>query len=219
MNQALKSVRNWFGYTRKERRASVILLAVIVFVFLIRYSVPGQKVIIDEIEPADVIADIPVSKVQDSVSGSVEAAGTARRYGRQVPVLDLNSCDSTDLELLPGIGPVLASRIVRYRNLLGGFASPLQLREVYGLPEETFLAISRYVYTDSGDVSRIRINAAGFRELIRLPYLDRSVVNGILKYRELSGPVDSIEELVDNKIIPGDKAVKAKPYLDFSTGN
>ncbi len=216
MNQALKSVRNWFGYTRKERRASVVLLVIIVFVFLIRYTVPGQKVSIEEITLTGELTGIPEGDVSETRSAVVKTVHPQREHRKQIPVLDLNSCDSSDLELLPGIGPVLASRIVRYRNLLGGYASPLQLREVYGLPEETFTAISQYIYADSGDVSRININTAGFRELIRLPYFDRPVVNGILKYRELSGPVEGIEELVDNNIIPGDKALKAVPYLDFS---
>ena len=35
-------------------------------------------------------------------------------------LLDLNRADSADLLPLPGIGPVFASRIIRYRDLLGG---------------------------------------------------------------------------------------------------
>lgn len=218
MNQVLKSVRNWFGYTRKERRASVILLVIIFFVFFARYAVPGQKLDIEEIAEAAEAAEVsemgnPGTELQSREARNVYRAG---KYRNQIPVLDLNKCDSTDLELLPGIGPVLASRIVRYRNLLGGYASPVQLREVYGLPEDTYTAISGYLRADPADISKIKVNSAGFRELIRLPYFDRSVVNGILRYRELSGPVKTFEELVDNKIITGEKALKAGPYLDFT---
>jgi len=216
MNQALKSFRNWFGYTRKERRASVILLIIIFLVFLIRYTVPGQKVSIEEIAEADGLTEVPGNSGSESKSMTVKKVYPSREFRKQIPVLDLNKCDSSDLEQLPGIGPVLASRIVKYRNLLGGFASPLQLREVYGLPEETFTAISGFLRADPADVKKISINKAGFRELIRLPYFDRSVVNGILKYRELSGTVKGVEELVDNRIITGEKALKAEPYLDFS---
>ncbi len=37
-------------------------------------------------------------------------------------LIELNSADSASLEKLPGIGPALASRIIRYRSRLGGFS-------------------------------------------------------------------------------------------------
>ena len=35
--------------------------------------------------------------------------------------LELNMADAQDLEVLPGLGPVLSQRIVRFREMLGGF--------------------------------------------------------------------------------------------------
>ncbi len=55
---------------------------------------------------------------------------------RKRPILNLNICDSASLEALPGIGPVLSSRIIKYRNLIGGYVSVDQLKEVYGLPKK-----------------------------------------------------------------------------------
>ena len=49
--------------------------------------------------------------------------------------IDLNSADSIMLEQLPGIGNKLSKRIVKYRDILGGFYSLEQLHEVYGLNE------------------------------------------------------------------------------------
>lgn len=48
-------------------------------------------------------------------------------------IIDLNEADSSKLETIRGIGPAFASRIIKYRNRLGGFHSKEQLREVYGL--------------------------------------------------------------------------------------
>ena len=55
---------------------------------------------------------------------------------RQQRVLDLNAADSAALEAMPYIGPVLAARICRFRNALGGFHAVEQLREVWGLKPE-----------------------------------------------------------------------------------
>ena len=98
------------------------------------------------------------------------------------------------LESLPGIGPVLSVRIIKYRNLLGGYASSGQLREVYGLPEERHsILISQRVFADSLAVRKIRINEADFKALIRHPYFQRTEVSAILKYRELKGVIPDIE--------------------------
>jgi competence protein ComEA len=47
--------------------------------------------------------------------------------------LDLNAATASELEALPGIGPVLAERILAYRSEIGKFTSVEQLREVRGI--------------------------------------------------------------------------------------
>jgi competence ComEA-like helix-hairpin-helix protein len=56
--------------------------------------------------------------------------------GRQGTV-DLNTADAGSLEALPGVGPVLAARIVAYRDSAGPFASPEDLLAVRGVGEAT----------------------------------------------------------------------------------
>jgi competence ComEA-like helix-hairpin-helix protein len=51
--------------------------------------------------------------------------------------LDLNLADSTELVLLPGVGPALAGRILAARAERGRFASPRDLLEVRGIGEKT----------------------------------------------------------------------------------
>ena len=41
--------------------------------------------------------------------------------------LDINVIDSSVLEKLPGIGPYLAGKIIKYRNKLGGFYNKNQI--------------------------------------------------------------------------------------------
>ena len=52
--------------------------------------------------------------------------------------VDLNTATVADLDALPGIGPVLAQRIVDWRTEQGPFASVEQLREVTGIGEAKY---------------------------------------------------------------------------------
>ena len=55
--------------------------------------------------------------------------------------LDLNAATAAGLETLPGIGPVLAERILAYRAEIGGFATVEQLLEVRGIGEKKLDAV------------------------------------------------------------------------------
>ncbi|WP_214108904.1 ComEA family DNA-binding protein [Acrocarpospora catenulata] len=52
--------------------------------------------------------------------------------------LSLNSATAAQLEELPGVGEVLAGRIIDYRDSRGGFQSVEQLREISGIGERKF---------------------------------------------------------------------------------
>jgi comEA protein len=55
--------------------------------------------------------------------------------------LDLNHSGLYDLEALPGIGPVMAQRIMDYRDSLGGFQSVDDLKKVKGIGPAKFALI------------------------------------------------------------------------------
>jgi len=65
------------------------------------------------------------------------------------PPVDLNQATSRQLDGLPGIGPVLASRIVEYRQRKGGFHSVAELRAVSGIGEKRYSALKDLVRVDS----------------------------------------------------------------------
>jgi len=128
-------------------------------------------------------------------------------------MVELNSADSLDLVRLRGIGPVFASRILKYRDLLGGFYSPHQLLEVYGFPEETFHALSQHLMADSLKVEKLRLNFVGYTELIRHPYFERDHVQAILNFRNENGPFSSNFQLVSEGLLDSAKYAALKPYL------
>lgn len=127
--------------------------------------------------------------------------------------IDLNRADSSELIRLPGIGPVFAGRIVKYRELLGGYHRHQQLKEVYGLPEETVGLLQEKVFIDTAAVRKLDLQTATFRQLLRHPYLGYEEVRTIVRYRDLMGGISSINELIDNELITDSLWVKIAPYL------
>ena len=59
--------------------------------------------------------------------------------------LDLNRASAEDFKRLPGIGPVLAGRIIQYRSSQGMFHDIEQLREVKGIGPKKFEQIRAHV--------------------------------------------------------------------------
>ena len=55
--------------------------------------------------------------------------------------ININTASSVVLETLPGIGPVLADRIIAYRNENGLFSSIEELSKVEGIGSKTLLEI------------------------------------------------------------------------------
>ena len=60
--------------------------------------------------------------------------------------IDINHADREDLERLPGIGPVLAGRIIEYRTSYGDFFEIDEIMEVSGIGEKTFDKIKDFIY-------------------------------------------------------------------------
>lgn len=59
--------------------------------------------------------------------------------------LSLNAVSAEELCDLPGIGPVLAERIIRYREQRGRFESLDELKMVKGIGDKLYNKISPYV--------------------------------------------------------------------------
>ncbi len=58
--------------------------------------------------------------------------------GIESPPVNLNTADVAALDTLPGVGPVLAQRIVQWRQEHGPFASVQELNEVSGIGDKLF---------------------------------------------------------------------------------
>jgi len=126
---------------------------------------------------------------------------------------DLNTADTTELKRLRGIGSTLALRIVRFRESLGGFHSVSQLRDVYGLKEETYLGIKEHLWVSPVKLRQISVNYADYEEWASLPYIDRKTARTIVNYREKNGFFRRIEELGEKGLLNAETYSKCVPYL------
>jgi competence ComEA-like helix-hairpin-helix protein len=99
--------------------------------------------------PTDTPAAIQETK--DTASGD---GGTSTPSDEAVPKVNINTASPLELTALPGIGPVLAGRIVDYRNERGPFLDGQQLLEVKGIGSRTLARMLPFVTVqDEGAVA------------------------------------------------------------------
>lgn len=127
--------------------------------------------------------------------------------------IHLNSSDSSDLIVLPGIGPVLAGRIIRYRNALGGFINAEQLLEVYGIDSLKWEILLPYIEVDTALIRKININNADESVLASHPYIRKGLAREIVAFRKNFRLFKSVTE-IDKLSLAKDKDLKKLyPYL------
>lgn len=133
---------------------------------------------------------------------------------KTIPIVDINTADTTLLKELPDIGSSFAKRIVEYRGKLGGFVENRQLLEVYGMDSTRYKNIENYITVDSlFNANKLRINHDSFKVLNRHPYLEYEHVKKIVNYREQKGLITSwgqLSEVIGDGIKP-----RLEKYVGF----
>lgn len=125
----------------------------------------------------------------------------------------INAMDSLDWIRLPGIGPVFASRIMKYRKALGGFVHWKQLEEVYGLDSAWVRKYALQWELDSNAIEVINFNEVEVEDLKRHPYISRKMAQHLVNFRRHRGPLNDIKELQESHLIDPAFLTKIAPYL------
>jgi len=128
-------------------------------------------------------------------------------------IIELNSADSLDLQQLRGVGTSYAKRIIKYRNILGGYARKEQLLEVYGMDSVRYYGIVPAIRINDSLVNKIQVNTATIKDLTKHPYIDFYVAKSIVKYRNEKGKIVKIEELLEADLVYNELFDKISPYL------
>ncbi|HEY5511865.1 MAG TPA: helix-hairpin-helix domain-containing protein [Prolixibacteraceae bacterium] len=138
------------------------------------------------------------------------------REKKKIIKVDINLADSAQLEALPGIGPALASRIIKYRKLLGGYCQVTQLKEIYGMNEDWWGRIAPWVFSGTTELNKLEINYLSLTEMGRHPYIGFRTAKKIIKRRDTAGKFHATDELVS--LFSSDSLQRVLPYLTVGIG-
>ena len=108
---------------------------------LARPVADGEQLVVLDRAQAEELGPLPAVVEPSGAPGvpGVQAASS------EPTVLDINQASAEELETLPGVGPVLAGRIVEHRSTVGPFTEIGALRDVTGIGEKTFQALAPLV--------------------------------------------------------------------------
>ena len=128
-------------------------------------TVPGGSIVQDAVlaagglrqdaDPAELNLAATLSDGQQVIVGTVtdprgevnHQPGATTTPGSAGGPVNLNTATAAELEALPGVGPVLASAIVAWREEHGQFSSVAELQEVSGIGPKSFAKLEPLVTT------------------------------------------------------------------------
>lgn len=216
----------------KSDRVVLILLVVLILSYVL-YSGITAKGLPSPTEVQDTIPTVvakldttPPAPVEKEKSKSTPAPIRTDRYPGPPPetkrpeaylpklkpgaTIDLNTADTTLLKRVPGIGSSFARRIVKYRDLLGGYYVVEQLQEVYGMDRERYDAI--YPYFTVGTAVRpltLTIDSISYH-----PYLSWRHKRTLRRLLEAEQPLDW-SHLMATGDFTRDDSLRLAPYMPF----
>lgn len=115
-------------------------------------------------------------------------------YAAAAPI-DINTATVNEFEALRGIGPVLAARIVGFREKQGGFVRVQDLLLVYGVKDSLLLTLSPYLRLEESRVPRSNFNQASVLQLVQKAGLQPVVAQAVVRWRQQNGAFATFDEL------------------------
>jgi len=134
----------------------------------------------------------------------------------KILIQNLNTASASQLKSIRGIGDKLSTRIIKFRDRLGGFLINEQLYDVYGLePDVAENALEKFQVLNPPTVNKINVNTATILEISSLVYIPYQVAIEIVEHRELQGRIESFEQLTLIEGFPAEKLERIVLYLSL----
>ena len=119
--------------------------------------------------------------------------------------ININTADLNELRRLPGIGPVLAQRIIDDRNINGLFSNSEELTRIFGIGRKKYKLIKDLITVEGEEGTKaikrkrgkINLNTATQRELEELPGIGPVKARMIIQYRENRHGFSRVEDLCE----------------------
>ena len=199
--------RDLLYFSKGERQALTLLLSLIAMAWI---AIIGTDFYRSQFQTVPLVN---TGIKQDS--SRIYSNKTPSNSIRKETVVELNSADTTALKMVPGIGSVFAKRIIKYRDLLGGFYSVEQLGEVYGIDEERYEAMKSWFSVDPSVISHLFVNQLSAKELASHPYVSYKQARIIEKMIRKKGKLQGWEDLSLLEEFPEHEQQRLRYYLSF----
>ena len=239
-NNALK---DWFVFTKRDRNAAFILLALIALVILLPYLLPEKKL--------EIKLDKKLQQELDAYKQSnQQPANNFYTTNIDTTVKDTakHSLFAFDPNTLPengfvqlGLSSKTAHTIINYRNKGGYFKRPDDIRKIYGLSKSEADKLIPYIHITSASTiqkqenkyeqpvtnstvnqyKKININTATAEDWKAFPGIGDVIANRIIKFRSSIQGFKSIDQVAKTYGLSDSVFQNIKPYLylENSTGN
>lgn len=133
---------------------------------------------------------------------------------KSAPAFDINTADTLQLKSVYGIGSIFAARIIKFRDRLGGFVTPGQYYQVYGLDTLTVKELQRKCFIKADFVPRkININTSGEKVLSDHPYIRSRLARILVSYRFQHGDFLEVSDIKNLSAIKPEEVERLLPYI------
>lgn len=142
----------------------------------------------------------------------------SKPFGKKekIVIIDINVASQEELIKIYGIGPGLSERILKQKEILGGFVTMEQMNDVWGLsPEVVEKLKERFKVGVIPNVKKIKINDASAKELQQFPYFRYPLNKEIVTYRSMNNGIKNSEDLIKIKGFPIEKVKIIEKYLEY----
>lgn len=136
------------------------------------------------------------------------------RVDEPLVIFELNSASIDDLISIKGIGEFTAKGIIKQKQLIGGFHSVSQIKEVYGIEDKNYEKIITQLEVDHSSIVKIKINELSIFELKKHHYISWNMAEAIINKR-LMKRLTNLDFLISDEEITTEKLEVLLPYIDF----